>query len=109
MVAGTGNQLHEHHLCPEVVQVQAHTQDDDDTKNEHVLAAPLHLLGSVCHLITAVATGTTVLDCQPESIQEVQKHQTCQTDGCGNRIPISTKETTNHVVTLGTDKSHYVH
>ena len=61
------------------------------------------------HLAAAVATSTTVLDCQPEGIQEVQYYQACQTCGSHQGIPVSTQETTNHVVTFSADECHYVH
>ena len=36
-------EVNEHHLCPEVIQVNSQAEQYDETEHEHVLARPLHL------------------------------------------------------------------
>ena len=105
----TFDKLGSHHVPPEVVEVQAQAQADDDAENQHVLARPLYLLWLVGHFIAIVAACLPVLDCQPEGIDEVNGHKGSQANGCRYGIPVGAQHLTDPVVAILADECHNIH
>ena len=62
----------EHHVVPEVVEVQHNSQDDDNTQDKHVLRCPLHLLVPAGNGVTLVSAGPAVLCREDEGIHDVR-------------------------------------
>ena len=71
MTEACTQEFSKHHVVPEVEEVKQKTENDDDTKHQHILACPLYLLRLCCYLVTLVTASTTVLCCQDESINDV--------------------------------------
>ena len=92
--------LSEHHVIPEVEQMEQQTEADDQSEHEHVLRRPLHLVGFVGHRIPVAAACLTVLKSQDDGIDEVdgdKRHQHhCRSHG----IPVGAKEAADHVVAI---------
>ncbi len=115
-VAGRGqldisitHQLTPHHVVPEVVEVKAESQANDDTQHQHVLTGPLHLFGLVGNIVRIGTASLLVLQCQPDGINEVQCHQGRQANGCDHGIPVGAEEFADHVVAFCAEQGHYVH
>ena len=98
-----------HHVVPEVVEVEEHTEDHDDTEHEHVLAGPLYLLRTVGHSVLAGTTGLLILKGEDESVNEVKDYECCKTSGSNDCVPVGTEHFADPVVTLGRDESNHVH
>ena len=63
-----------HHVAPEILQVKQKTQAHDDAKHQHVLTCPFHSRWLVGHLILVVAASLTVLKCEDEGVDDVNRH-----------------------------------
>ena len=102
-------QFHEHHLCPEVIEVKGDAEENNDTDDKHVLRSPFHLFRTVYDCITAVTASIAVLCCQDESIDEVDEHQYTQSRGCCYGIPVGAEHFANHVVALSGEECYHIH
>ena len=65
------DQFGEHHLIPELAEVQQHEQDNNQTQNEHVLRCPFHAFRTSVDSVTVVTTCLTVLQGKNDSVHEV--------------------------------------
>ena len=106
---GHTGEFGKHHVEPEIEKVQQQTETDDDSKNQHILACPLHFLGLVGDSITLTATGTTILCGKDKRINDVTNCQSCQTDSCRHSIPVGPEQCTNHVISLFGEEGYNVH
>ena len=101
----------EHHVVPEVEQVQQQTKTDNQSQHEHVLRCPLHLASIYrsSYIVATVATSGTVLCSQDECIDDVNHSQGCQTKCSYNSIPVGTQQFANHVVSLSREQRCDIH
>ena len=102
-------QLCEHHVVPEVEEVEQQSEDDDDTEHEHVLRCPLHALRTGSHGIALITAGLSVLHRKPESINDVKHRQGSKTGSSYKSIPVGTEELADHVVGIPREEGYDVH
>ena len=101
--------LHELHLRPEVVEVQPHAEQNDDTQYEHVLRGPGHarlLYGDGVALRAACAV---VVQREDDGVDEVDQHAEGQDNRTGQCVPVGAQKFTDRVVRLGRDDRSQVH
>lgn len=83
-------QISEHHVSPEVVEVQNKAYQDDQTKHKHVLRSPTNLRTTVSNGITLITASTSVLRCQDESIDDVTHSKECKSACTQYCVPVAT-------------------
>ena len=103
------SQLREHHSVPEVSEVEAEAEDDNDAEGEHVLASPLNVGGFVHNGIAVVATSLAVLNREDEGIDDVEDKTQSQNGGASQGVPVGAEEGAHSVVASARECSHKVH
>lgn len=105
----TADELGEHHVVPEVVEVEQHTEDDDDAEHEHVLACPFYACRLVGNSVLVLTTSLLILKGQDERVNEVESNECCEADGSNDCIPVGTEHFADPVVALRREESNHVH
>ena len=102
-------QFDKHHFGPEIVEVQAESEGDNDAQDEHVLRSPFHFFGTIHHGIAIVTACATVLEGEDEGIDEVQQHQSAESGRSRHRVPVGAQHLTNPVVAAFRKEGHDIH
>ena len=104
--AFVAGQFGQHHIAPEVVEMDEDTADDDDAEGEHVLGSPVYglLAGNG---IAVFATSLPVLKRQHERIAEVDNYKDGQSGSAEEGIPVGAEKFTHLVVIMSVCRGSY--
>ena len=106
---GAASELGEHHVGPEVVEVEQKAYHDDKAEHQHVLRCPRHLGATACHLVALWATSPTVLSREDERVNDVAHCQEGKAKRSQYCVPVASQELAYHVVGIPREECGYVH
>ena len=97
------------HFCPELDEVHHEECEHHHSEHEHVFGRPFHLGLAGSHFVAVVAAGAAVLQCEPQSVNNVDDEQQGETHGCSQCIPVGSEESADAVVGRGPQQGHSIH
>ena len=99
----------EHHVVPEVEEMEQEAEHHDDAEHEHVLRCPFHLARAVGHGVRACAACLLVLQGEDDGIDEVEYNERGETDCSGHGVPVGAEHFAHKVVAFFREEGNQVH
>ena len=97
------------HFGPELNHVHGEESHNNDAENKHVLRRPFHVGRDGGDVVAVVAASATVLDSEPQSVDNVNDEQCGEACGSNQCVPVSAQEAANGIVGGRPEDSHSIH